>query len=269
MSNYCYKYDFHARQHCEWFFKVWHIRYIWIVQVNKTSAGSYSLLSLCPSWIPFLSFKALITQLLPIYTSRQYHRQIYLFWLTKWEGQPRLWMAIAFGSMLTLFIVTIALLGYASLRVKKFWSFLAWAMIFPFFISVIAVGSLWNVILISRNWPKNIKLISHSSTKATFCSLILQPSANGIDMVPISSIRMTYLAAVMKSMLLALLLVNRLGLLQRWQDTQESKNQLLLDLIFWNCWSCWYLIIKAVLTRLRANSSWSDSLWFALSFTLW
>ena len=88
------------------------------------------------------------------------------------------------------------------------------------------------MISVSRNWPRKIKFESHPGAKATFYSSILLSSASGIDTMPISSVRMTCLAAVTKSMLLALLMVNRLGLLQRWRDMQESKNQVFSDLIF-------------------------------------
>ncbi len=48
-----------------------------------------------------------------------------------------------------------------------------------------------------------------------------------MNTVPISSVWMTCPAAVTKLMLLAFLLVNILGSLQRWRDAQESKNQVL------------------------------------------
>lgn len=54
-----------------------------LFKLIKIFARLYFLLSSCPSWIPFLSFEALITQLLPICASRQCHRQIHLFQLTK------------------------------------------------------------------------------------------------------------------------------------------------------------------------------------------
>lgn len=97
-------------------------------------------------------------------------------------------MAIAFSSILTVLIIVMALLGCASLRVKKFRLFLALAMTFPFFISVIAVGLSRNMILVSQSWPREIKFESYLRAKATFCKSILLPFANELDMVPIFSI---------------------------------------------------------------------------------
>lgn len=66
--------------------------------------------------------------------------------------------------------------------------------------------------------PELAKRDQVSIASETFCSLILLPSASGIDTVPIFSIWITYPAAVIKLMFLALLLINRLVLLQKWQD---------------------------------------------------
>lgn len=117
-------------------------------------------------------------------------------------------MAIAFDSMLMILIVAMALSGCASSRVKRFRSFLAWAMTFPFLINVIAVRSSRNLISVSWSWPKEIRFESYSGAKATFCKLILLLFVNGIDIIPISSVRMTYPIAVIKSMLLVLRLLN-------------------------------------------------------------
>lgn len=179
----------------------------------RTSAGSYFLLSSYPSWILSTSLEALTTCLLLMCASCRCYRQIRLFWLMRWVGWPRPWIAIAFGNMLTVLIVAMTLPGCANLRVKRFRSLLVWAMIFSFPISVIAVGLSWNVIPVSRSWPRKIKFKSHLGAKATFYSSILLPFASGIDTVPISSVRMTCSTTVTKLMLLALLLVNRLGLL--------------------------------------------------------
>lgn len=56
-------------------------------------------------------------------------------------------------------------------------------------------------------------------------SSIVVPPESGIDTVPISSVRMTWPAAVTKSMLLARVLLKSRQSLHRCRDAHESKNQ--------------------------------------------
>lgn len=116
-------------------------------------------------------------------------------------------------------------------------------MTFSFLISVISVGLVWYIVLVSLNWPGKIKFESYSGTKAMFCSSIFLPSASKIDTVLISFIWMICPAAITKLIFLALILINRLWLLQRWQEVHKSRNKIPLALTFYNCWS---LTIKIV-----------------------
>lgn len=121
-------------------------------------------------------------------------------------------------------MIAIAFPGYAKSSVKKFRSFLASAMIFLSFISIIVVRLSWYVIPLSRSWSSKIRLESYPGTKATLCSLIMLPSANEIEMVSISLVRIICPATVTKSMLLAFVFENSFRLLYRCWEAHESKN---------------------------------------------
>ncbi len=201
----------------------------------NTSAGLYSLLS----WsrlIPSTSLEALTARALLTCANRRCQRRIHLFWLTRCVGRPlpvmaiaraRSAVAIALGWMI---IVAMAFPEWARSSVKKFRVVFAWAITLLCCIRVIAIGLSWYMIPVSRSWPSEIRFKSHPGASATFFNSMLFPSANGINTLPISSVRMTCLAAVTKSMLLALRLLNRLRSLQRWRDAHESRNQVLLAL---------------------------------------
>lgn len=211
---------------------------------SKTSTGLYFLFSMLKSMLS-TNLDILITQALLIYANCQCQSRIYLFWLTRWVGWPRPIIAIAFGFLLT---TVIAFLGCARLRMNKFWSFFVLAMTSPFLINITAAGSLWYVILLSRSCLREIGLESHSDARATLCNFILSPQVSGIKIILISFIRMTCPAAMIKSMLLALMLLKNLQLLHRWHDAHKSKNQVLEPvLVLWSCGSL-FATMNAVVT---------------------
>lgn len=113
----------------------------------------------------------------------------------------------------------------AESRVNRLWLLLAWAIIYPPPTKVTVVGLSWNVIPLSRSCPNEIRFESQSGARATLWSSIVVPPANGMDTVPISSVRMTWPAAVTKSILLARVLLKRRQLLHKWRDAHESRNQ--------------------------------------------
>lgn len=129
-------------------------------------------------------------------------------------------------------------------------------MIFPFFISIITFGFLWYVISLSLSWLIKIRFKLQSRVKATLCNSIF-PVESGKETIPTSSIWMIWPAAVRKSILLTFILINSLQLLHKWLDAYESKNQILVLLIYW---SFCFFIINAFEIVSNVNSFGSESL---------
>lgn len=139
-------------------------------------------------------------------------------------------------------------------------------MVLSPFIRVIVLGLLWYLMPFSRSWLNEIRFESYLGAKATLWSLIVVLSASGMETVPISSIRMTWPAAVMKLILLAQVLLKRCWLLYRCRDAHEFKNQEELDREVF-CRPRCLLIIKAVPMGPGAKRSGSES--FLLSEACW
>ena len=97
---------------------------------------------------------------------------------------------------------TMAFFGSAKSNLKRFRSFLASAMIFPFFINVIVIGLSWYMIPLLRNWLSKIKLELHLRAKATSCNSIIFPLYSRIKMLPIFSVCITCSTLITKLILL-------------------------------------------------------------------
>lgn len=108
----------------------------------------YSLLLLSKS-IPSINLKALTTRALLIFVSQRCQRRMCLFWLTRWVSRLCLVITIAFGYILTVLIVAMALLCCASSSIKRFEFLLSWVMTFLSFIKVITARLSWYVYLLS------------------------------------------------------------------------------------------------------------------------
>lgn len=107
------------------------------LELIVTFAGSYPL-SLMSRLILSTSLAALTTRTLLTCARSRCQRRICLFWLIRCVGRPRPVVTIAFWLM-----VAIALPGRTRSSIKRFLSLLASAMISPFLIRVIALGSSW------------------------------------------------------------------------------------------------------------------------------
>lgn len=129
------------------------------------------------------------------------------FWLTKCVSCPRLIITIVFWLM-----VAITLSKQAKSSISRFFSLFANTMIFPFFIKVIIVGLSLYVIPLSNSCPREMRFELQSRAYAIFYSSMVLSLASGIDKVLISLVRITWLAAVTKSMLLALVMVKKMRL---------------------------------------------------------
>lgn len=68
------------------------------------------------------------------------------------------------------------------------------------------------------SWSREIKFELYSEARVTLYSLIMLPSVNGMDIVPISFVQITCFAIATKLMLLVFVLINRFQSLQRWQE---------------------------------------------------
>lgn len=95
----------------------------------------YSLLSARFKLISFISLKTLITCALLTWVSCWCQSYIYLFWLLKWESWSLLLIAIALAGMIWL--------SAAKSNIKKFCSFLAYAIILLFYVNIIAIRLSW------------------------------------------------------------------------------------------------------------------------------
>lgn len=138
-----------------------------------------------------------------------------LFLLTRWVGRPRP------------VITAMAFPGAARSSTKRFRSLLACATTLPSFINVIMLRLLWYIIPLSHSWPNEMRFKSHWGANATLWSSIVVPPASGIATVPILLVLMICPAAVIKSMLFAWVFLNKLRLLHKCRDAQESRNQVL------------------------------------------
>lgn len=151
-------------------------------------------------------------------------------------------------------MIAIAILCCARSNKQKLLLFFACAMISPYFINVITIKSTWYIILICYSSPSKIRFASHMETSAILCNSMLLPFASQIQIVPIFSIRITYLTTVMKLMFFISRLQNSFWLLQSWWDVYKSKKQVLPALSFCNS----FLTIKLVPTGPSAKSSGSE-----------
>lgn len=139
---------------------------------------------------------------------------MHLFWLTKCIGQSFLGMVIVWiylAIAMTLgckVMVVMALSDYTRLSVKRLQVFFACAMIFLFYINVIAPEIWWYMISIFYSWPSGIRFESYLLANIILCNLILLLFASEMETVPISSIWITYPTAVTKLILFALRLLN-------------------------------------------------------------
>lgn len=147
-------------------------------------------------------------------------------------------------------MVTIALLGYTKSNINKFLSLLPNTMISPFLIKAIAIGSSQYVISLSRSCPRKMRFESQTGANATICSLMVLLLASRKDIVLISSMQITCPTTVIKSILLALLVIKRVRLLHRYCDTHKSRSQI-LELK--SNWSCYFLTINTVMTGPKMN----------------
>lgn len=139
-------------------------------------------------------------------------------------------IAIAFDFLL---MTDIAFLADTRSKVNRFWSFFIWAMFFPFFINIIAAKLLWYVISLLQSYPIEIRFELYLEVKAILYNLIWSFPINNIKIVSISFIQMIWQTAITKSMILALILLYSLLSLLKWQDTYNSRNQILeLSLAF-------------------------------------
>lgn len=151
--------------------------------------------------------------------------RIHLFWFTRCIGHLRPVMAIARFLILSGGLRTaMAFLGSAKSNLKRFRSFLASAMTFPFFINVIVIRLSWYMIPLLRNWLSKIKLESHPKAKATSCNSIMFPFYSRIKTVPISSVCITCSTLITKSILWVFVFENSFWSLHRWCEAHKSKN---------------------------------------------
>ena len=112
-------------------------------------------------------------------------------------------------------MTAIVFFGSIKSNVKRFCSILAYAMIFLFFINVIVIGLLWYVIPLLRNWPSEIKLELHLKANIILCNLIVFPLDNGIEMVPVFFVCITYSVIITKSIFLAFVFDNNFQFLHK------------------------------------------------------
>lgn len=149
----------------------------------------------------------------------------YLFWFTRCIGHLCLIIAIARCLMLLGGLRTaMAFLGSTKSNLKRFCSLLPSAMTFPFFINVIVIGLLWYMIPLLRNWLSEIKLELHPGAKATLCNSIMFLPYSRIKTVPISSICITCLTLITKSILWVFVFENSFWSLHRWCEAHKSRN---------------------------------------------
>lgn len=160
-------------------------------------------------------------------------------------------IAIALGFKLLTAIIASSI---ARLRRKRLRSRYAYTMTVPSFHNVILIGSSWYVMLLLRSWPRDMRFESQSGAKATLCSSIVFPPDSSSAIVPTSLVRIIWLVAVTKSILLGWVLRKSSQLLQRWRDAHESRNQV-LDIVF--CKD--FFVMYAFLTRPGTNGSKSES----------
>lgn len=146
---------------------------------------------------------------------------MYLFWFTRCVNQPCLVVALALGYK---FMVIIAILNYTKSSVKRLRIFFAYRITFSYFINLIAMELLLNVIPLFCSRSSEIRFELDPRVSATSCNSMLLLFVNGIKTMPISTISITYLATVTNSMLFVPRLWNSFWLLQRWQTALKSKD---------------------------------------------
>lgn len=148
-------------------------------------------------------------------------------------------------------MTAIVFFGSIKSNVKRFCSILAYAMIFLFFINVIVIGLLWYVIPLLRNWPSEIKLELHLKANIILCNLIVFPLDNGIEMVPVFFVCITYSVIITKSIFLAFVFDNNFQFLHKWQNAYKSRNQISMSTFFRWC----FFAMQAFLTGSSINNS--------------